>query len=279
MSDITIRALQTADELEAAVDLQKVYWGHQMTDLVPYHMLLSIMKYGGHVYGALDGDVLVGMLLGFLGAELLPQGHEPAPQRLFVMSKRLVVLPEYRGRKIGERLKRAQRDFARRHSIPLVRWTFNPLLARNAYLNLHKLRAVGQQYEEDYFGQGVTHETLRADRLVTNWWVNHPHVEHPPVYHPAQYPVANTVSLTSHGYLEPSQVETVSSPIVRLEIPSEFEPIVRNQPTLAAQWRLHVRQAMPALLQRGYVAVDFVRLENRAFYVFSRNTQGYQFTD
>ncbi len=38
---IVIRSLASAEALESAVDLQKIYWGEDMGDLVPQHMLLS----------------------------------------------------------------------------------------------------------------------------------------------------------------------------------------------------------------------------------------------
>src|SRR5215510_15581453 len=129
---ISIRSLSTMEELETAVELQKIYWGEDMGDLVPHHMLLSFSRYGGHVHGAYDEGRLVGVLMGFLGAEISTDGAEDAPSRMYVMSKRMVVLPEYRGKKIGEDLKLAQRDFAIRHNIQLVTWTFDPLLSRNA---------------------------------------------------------------------------------------------------------------------------------------------------
>src|SRR5690606_24744048 len=102
MTEITIRTLHSADEMSAAVDLQRVYWGNNMEDLVPEHMLLSIARYGGHIHAAYDGNRMVGLLMGFLGADIDPDEASDAPSQLYVMSKRMVVLPEYRGQKIGE---------------------------------------------------------------------------------------------------------------------------------------------------------------------------------
>jgi chorismate synthase len=278
MTEIKIRTLHTPDEMEAAVELQKVYWGDDMGDLVPGHMLTSIANYGGHIHGAYDGDKMVGMLVGFLGADIKPDDNQNAPSRMLVMSKRMVVLPEYRSHKIGENLKLAQADFARQHGIQLVTWTFDPLLSRNAYLNLHKLGAVGQKYLEDYFGGKSGNPVLRADRLVANWWVNHPHVQNRSSDDLNAAPVANTVTFSPDGVPMPQEFSLPDSAIIRLEIPSDFQPIESSDAALAAHWRDHVRYSFKQLLEAGYLATDFMRVGNRVFYVFTRDDKTFAFT-
>jgi chorismate synthase len=262
---ISIYSLATTEELETAVELQKVYWGDDMGDLVPHHMLLSFSRYGGHVHGAYDEGRLVGVLMGFLGAEINTDGNEDAPSRLYVMSKRMVVLPEYRGKKIGEDLKLAQRDFAIRHNIQLVTWTFDPLLSRNAYLNLHKLGAVGQHYRENYFGASASNPVLSADRLEVNWWVKHPHTTYRTQQNAENAPLANNAKQDFH---------LPNAPVIRLEIPSEFQSL---EPAEAPAWREFIRPAFISLLEAGYIATDFIRVENRVFYVFTRDDGSYTF--
>lgn len=276
MSEITIRTLHTTKDLTAAVELQKVYWGEDAADLVPHHMLLSIVRYGGHVYGAFDGDKLVGLLIGFLGA-IYDSDTDNASQRLMIMSKRMVVLPGYRGRKIGENLKYAQRDFARQHQIQLVSWTFDPLLARNAYLNFHKLGAIGQRYMPDYFEADANNPMLMADRILANWWVNHPHLERTEYPNAMNTPVVNATSLSDDGLLIPHEFRLPNHHVVRLEIPIEFVPLERIDPALGKQWRDYVRFAFQKLLEEGYIVIDFMRVENRVFYVFARNNNTFEF--
>jgi chorismate synthase len=262
---ISIRSLATTEELETAVELQKIYWGEDMGDLVPHHMLLSFSRYGGHVHGAYDEGRLVGVLMGFLGAEINTDGNEDAPSRLYVMSKRMVVLPEYRGKKIGEDLKLAQRDFAVRHNIQLVTWTFDPLLSRNAYLNLHKLGAVGQHYRENYFGISALNPVLSADRLEVNWWVKHPHTNDRTQQNAENAPLANSAKQDFH---------LPNSPVIRLEIPAEFGDLEQAE---ATAWREFIRTSFQILLEAGYIATDFIRVENRVFYVFTRDDGSYTF--
>lgn len=277
MTDITIRTLHTATEMESAVELQKVYWGDNMADLVPANMLLSITRYGGHLHAAYDGESMVGLLIGFLGADIHPDDKHNAPESIYVMSKRMVVLPQYRGQKIGEKLKQAQGEFARNHNIQLVLWTFDPLLSRNAYLNLHKLGAIGQKYIKDYFGQDYQNPVLSADRLQVNWWVNHPSLNNRPEIDIANAPVVNSVSLSDEGLLTPHEFRMVDSDVLRLEIPMEFIPLERINPDLGKGWRDTVRDAFTELLKADYLATDFARIENRVFYIFTRDDGTYTF--
>ena len=52
-----------------------------------------------------------------------------------------------------------------------MRWTFDPLVARNAYFNLHKLGAVADRFERNFYGEMT--DTLnrgeRTDRVVVRW--------------------------------------------------------------------------------------------------------------
>ena len=277
MTEIDIRTLHTAEEMSLAVELQRVYWGDNMADLVPDHMLLSISRYGGHIHAAYDGDKMVGLLIGFLGADIEANDKADAPSQLYVMSKRMVVLPEYRGQKIGEHLKQAQRQFAQQHNIQLVLWTFDPLLSRNAYLNLHKLGATGQKYEKDYFGTSADNPVLSADRLQVNWWVNHPSLTCPTAINFVETAIVNSVSLSEEGLLIPNDFNLPDSEIVWLEIPMEFVPLERLDPDLGQKWRDFIRYAFPKLLRSGYLATDFARVENRVFYIFTQDDGTYTF--
>jgi len=279
MGDIIYRHLHTPAEMEQAVDLQKSYWGDDGLSLVPAHMLLSIANYGGQVIGAYDGSQLVGVLMGFLGADLEAIDQQAAAARLLLMSKRMIVMPQYRSQKIGEQLKWLQRDYALRHAVQLVTWTFDPLLARNAYLNLHKLGAVGQRYQVDYFGTSAAHPTLSADRLAAHWWVRHPHAQP----HAAR-PLPNAMQPFNHveargAFRVPLGLETLTPhPAWLVEIPANFPDLQRADPDLAAGWRAHIRAALTMLLQAGYLASDFLRQDERTFYVFTPDDGTFTFT-
>lgn len=270
--NVEVVALTMPEALQEAVELQKVYWGDNMSDIVPLHMLLSIANYGGHVLGALVDGRLVGLLTGFLGADIQVGDNQSAHERLCVMSKRMVVLPEYRNLKIGEKLKWAQRDFALRHDIQLVSWTFDPLLSRNAYLNLHKLRAVGQAYVQDYFGANASNPALSADRLVVNWWVRHAHVT---ASLPSDYPQAQPANTIQSD--APVAFNIADGETQLLQIPADFLAMEREDAGLAKAWRDHIREAFTQLLGAGYLVTDVLRRSDKTYYVFTSDDHSYTF--
>ena len=62
------------------------------------------------------------------------------------------VLPEYRDQHIGSALKMHQRAWALGCGIDTVVWTFDPLVRRNAFVNLVKLGADVEGFEVDFYG-------------------------------------------------------------------------------------------------------------------------------
>ena len=172
MSNIAIKRLLRAQEFDQAVELQKVYWGNDASNLVPRTVLHTVCYHGGHLLGAFDGSHLVGFVLGFLGTAVdadAPNADRTA-SNLLIMSKRMLVLPRYRGHNIGLRLKMAQRDIALKQGIDLVSWTFDPLLAGNAHLNLRKLGATSDRFVANYFDDPDP-LSLWSDRLIVRWWL------------------------------------------------------------------------------------------------------------
>jgi predicted GNAT superfamily acetyltransferase len=297
MASITsIRTLQKLDDMREAVELQKTYWGNDLESVVPAHMLFSLATSGGHVIAAFDGDKMVGVLIGFLGTDV--QEHtRPAMANLRIVSKRMIVLPEYRGQGVGYKLKKRQREFAMRQGIRLVTWTFDPLLVANAHLNIRKLGAISTSYFEDYYGtsnEGGLSRTGSSDRLLVEWWVTNRRVEERlngsrglinlNQYLEADTPIVNASGLDSAGLVTPS--ETFDLPTTSLglvEIPVTYDALIRNNMPLAINWQKHIREVMQRLLVNGYIVTDFVRstLDNRdrAFYLFSQADKAFERVD
>ncbi len=110
----------------------------------------------------------------------MQEPRRPAMANLQFVSKRMVVLPEYRGQGIGYRLKLAQRELAIAEGVRLVVWTFDPLLSLNAHLNIRKLGALCSAYSENYYGtseEGGLTTFGMSDRLMVEWWVTNRRVE------------------------------------------------------------------------------------------------------
>ncbi|GAA1778418.1 GNAT family N-acetyltransferase [Agromyces lapidis] len=112
---------------------------------------------------------LLGATLGFLGWN----------EGLHVHSHMNAVAPEARGHGIGLALKLRQRAIALAHGVDEIRWTFDPLIRRNAHLNLVRLGAEVAAYLPEFYG--VIGDEItgadRSDRFEVRWRLDAPRVE------------------------------------------------------------------------------------------------------
>jgi len=286
--DIEIRPLHALSDMRAAVELQKIYWGSDSESVIPAHMLFSLANHGGHVLAAFDGNQMVGVLVGFLGTNI-EETERPAMANLQIVSKRMVVLPEYRSGGIGYRLKRAQRSMAITQGIRLIVWTFDPLLSTNAHLNIRKLSAISQRYLEDYYGTENDSGLARlgsSDRLLVEWWVTNRRVEERlygrrgeitlSQYFEAETPILNPTIVLPNGFVSPpTESKLPTGSLALLEIPTNTPKMEQADPELAHLWRMHSRAQFKTLFERGYIVTDFLyephEGRERAFYLLSYN--------
>ncbi len=269
---ITIRALTRFEEFLELQQLHQTIWGIQAGLYPP--MVNTASQNGGVVLGAFDGERMVGFSFAFLGRH-----HDGS---LKLCSQTTGFLPEYRGQGLGTAIKWAQFDRARQMQIPLITWTFDPLEAPNAYLNLHKLGGTSHTYKVNIYGEHFSRfgEGMPSDRLILEWWLEDERVnrlrqgETPPA-DPPPAPIINPArgpGLTrkiSRLELEHAAAE------VLLEIPANIQAMRQSDMSLAREWRFATRKAFQTYFQRGYTAVDVYkkRLNNeiRVYYAL-RNT-------
>ena len=244
--EFTIRLVQSPDEYAACEAMSRDIWGASERNVVPRELLLTMQLNGGLVHGAFTPD---GLLVGFCFAFL---GMRDGALRL--CSHQLGVLPSYRGAGIGIALKQAQGRDARTCGYELISWTFDPLEARNAYINLHRLGCIARLYDRDHYGpmEDELNRGLPSDRLEAEWWLNR---AKPPVDGKA------IVMLRVGDRGEP--VRGTFDPVGQLPaligVPADFQAIKRGSMELALHWRLESRAAFEAALTAGLVAVDFQR--------------------
>lgn len=280
---IAIRPLSAWQEYLAAEELQRAVW--QMPDwrdAVPANLLVTAHKNGGILLGAFEPNQrLIGFAFSFLGL-----GSNHHPRRLKQCSHMLAVLPAYQGQKIGERLKFAQRQAALAQGVSLMTWTYDPLLALNAQLNLVRLGAVARHYIVSAYGAMTDglNAGLPSDRFEIEWWLNSPRAQACAETIP---PHREWAALTQSGAQKIFQVDFDAHDLPRieqiaqpqgdpllLEIPADLASVKSADAALALAWRMDTRAAFQKCFDAGYVAVDFVfgaRQKNqRAAYILSR---------
>jgi len=167
---IEIRQLFNLPEFSDVLHLQQVIWGFADVELLPLRFLVVVSKVGGHVFGAYDGETMVGFCFAIPGVK---QGGRP-----YLHSHMLGVLPKYHNAGIGRRLKLRQREDALARGIELIEWTFDPMELKNAFLNIEKLGAIVRRYSVNQYGVTASplHGGLPTDRCIAEWWIDSPRV-------------------------------------------------------------------------------------------------------
>lgn len=171
--DVHIRPLLTMDALRTCEELQSRVWGYRDREIVPAAQIRAALHAGALVAGAFVGREQVGFLYGFPAF-----AHEPGLRPLGLHSHMMAVVPEARGLGLGRRLKWYQRRWCLERGIDWVAWTFDPLQAGNARLNLEHLGVVVHEYHVDFYGVlgGVLSGELPTDRFVGLWRLDSPRV-------------------------------------------------------------------------------------------------------
>jgi predicted GNAT superfamily acetyltransferase len=282
-STVSIRALQAWDEFLAAEELQRVVW--QMPDwrdAVPANLMIAVSKCGGTALGAFAADGrLVGLAFSFIGLDT----HAGQP-KLKHHSHMVAVLPEFQSQGIGIRLKFQQRADARAQGIDLMTWTYDPLQALNANLNLVHLGAIARHYIVNAYGEMTDglNAGIASDRFEAEWWLNAPRVQACAAGQPRRFDwdavaragaqEAFRVRVDARGLPHIEQEHHLRGDPLLIEIPASIRAVKAASLDLAREWRTRTREIFQRAFAEGYAATGFVFTERdghrRAAYVLTR---------
>lgn len=262
--DITIRQLSNHDEYRQCLYLQRETWGENFMEVVSPAIQMVSQKLGGVTAGAFDQS---GKLIGFVFGMTGLKDGEPVH-----WSDMLAVKPEWQGKGIGRRLKLFQRDEVRKLGIDVMYWTYDPLEAGNAYLNINRLGAMIVKYVENMYAtdEGSTlHARLGMDRFIVQWDLREDRLERDlPSPDEMSAPVINT---NEQG--QPVESEFLNRPIVRIEIPVSIQKTKTESPETGLKWRLNTRRVFQHYLAHDYSIDNFYRDNslNRCFYILIKS--------
>jgi predicted GNAT superfamily acetyltransferase len=267
--DIEIRSLSSAEELAQAVVIQRTTWGGGFTEVVPATILQICQDVGGIAAGAFEPS---GRMLGFVFG--LTGVHEG---RLVHWSHMLAVEPDARGRGLGKRLKLHQRNALLPLGVVEVRWSFDPLVAQNANLNINALGVEIEQYVPDMYGDDTgseLHSSLGTDRLVASWLITDPKVVSALAGHsPGPSPAVKTAPVANPAAALRDPLPDRGA--ARIEVPADIQQIKARSREAARAWRASSRHAFLHYLTRGYHVVGFTHAdpEGRCWYLLARPRQ------
>ncbi len=243
--DLELRRFEAREDYAACVALQREVWGNDFADIVPATILMVSQRVGGVSAGAFDGDGrLIGFVFGLTGFDRRGPVH---------WSNMLAVRPEARGSGVGKRLKYYQRDLLLAQGVRRMHWTYDPLVARNANLNLNGLGARPAEYVPNLYGdtRSPLHAGLETDRFVVEW-----RLDEPPT-------AASAGADANHGppiidLTLPEASRLPDGPAVRVAVPADIDDLKTADPARARAWQQTHRRAFGWYLERGYRVAGFV---------------------
>lgn len=229
-------------------------WPGEGTQVTP-NLLRALVHAGGYCSVVIDEDAsdrVIGAALGF------PARQDQRPGGIFLHSHMAAVLDGYRDRGIGAAIKQHQRAWALEQGIPVVSWTFDPLVRRNAHLNVNRLGVEVRAYHPDFYGvmTDAINAGDRTDRLVA-WWVVDSERAHAASRGDLVIPDHEGLLRTSRDLIRlEGGVPHLSDPpapgeAVLVSLPDDVVTLRRTDPALGLEWRLAVRAALTSAFAAG----------------------------
>lgn len=222
-----IRTLSALDEMDELLRVADRIWGTPPGSFVSSSFLMALVHAGGYVAGAFDGLRMVGVSFGVLarhGDDWCLHSHITG------------VEPGRQDSGLGRRIKQHQRTWSREHGLTAVTWTFDPLVRRNGWFNLHVLGAIATEYHVDFYGplgdeiNGIDD----TDRLLAYWSVDAPRS-----------------SAAEHA---PLSAVTPGGGDITVDVPDDIVTLRRSDPARAHGWRRELRDRLAPLLDDGHVS-------------------------
>jgi predicted GNAT superfamily acetyltransferase len=267
---ISIRDLESFEDLQKAEALEREVWGLADLDVLPMTMAVATKTAGSIWVGAFDGAELVGFAFGFLG---LDRGQ------LMVHSHMLAVRESHRDLDLGYKLKLAQRERAlalrgndtrvTESRINEITWTFDPLQSKNAHLNFSKLGVVSDTYKVDFYGpetSSVLHRNS-TDRLWVRWSLASRRVRERLQGKDSRLELLDALSrlmplIQFNGDGKPARTDLAAALArqrIGIEIPSDIGSVEQKNPAQAREWRQATRWAFTEALNAGFFVAEFCR--------------------
>lgn len=254
---VQIVTAQGADDCRRVADLLDQVWQVPSDhDVLDVSTLVGFTHSGCYVAMACDAasQVVIAASVGFFGPPGTPLHSHIAG-----------VVPGGAGRGVGRALKLHQRAWSLERGVDQITWTYDPLVARNAWFNLITLGARADAYYPDHYG--VMTDGLNAgqasDRMLIRWDLRR-------APSPAD-PIAgarHTVLADIEDRPGPVDVEVPADcGAAQIAVPGDIEALRISDRDLAIAWRQATRAAFVPLLAAGWQVTG---IERPARYLLTR---------
>jgi predicted GNAT superfamily acetyltransferase len=258
MDDIVIRECLAIEEFDSCIRLQREVFGLPDLEISPRRHLIVSRQAGGWTLGAFAVERLVGFVHHLVAVR--------DSSEIFGYSHMMAVAPDYQNKGVGARLKWSQRARALAEGRSLIRWTWDPMQARNAHFNLNRLGVAVRNYAANFYGtdyvtspigQQSEPPGIDSDRLFAEWSLQ-----------------SRRVTSLASGSATPVSVK----PETAIAIPRDWPKLLRENSSQAKQELLRVRREFQNAFASGLVCVGFERSAEQPCYLLyekeSLNNEG-----
>lgn len=248
MEDFIIRECTSLAELDNCVRLQREVFGLPDLEVSPQRHLIVSRHAGGWTLGAfVAGEPQqADRLVGFVHHLAAVSGND-----IFGYSHMMAVAEDYQNKGVGARLKWKQRERAIAEGRSRIKWTWDPMQARNAHFNLNRLGVTVSSYAENFYGTDYSASPelrseaprgIDSDRLFAEWQL-----------------LSVRVNALAEPGAQPDMLTIAGRPAQEIIIPVNWTGLVRNDPAQARAEQLRVRSEFQKAFAGGLVAAGFAR--------------------
>ena len=222
---IQVRKLDNLQDQDSTCKIFDITWSLDAGTEITPNLLQAMVHSGSYLSGAFIENKIVGAAFAF-----------PAINNgLHLHSHMTAVLPEYRDKGVGYALKIDQWNWAKKQKYSHLSWTFDPLVRRNAKLNIVKLGVDISAYYPNFYGDmpDALNAGDESDRLMVSWCTD---VDAPK----ARELITNP---------EPSDI--------LIEIPEDIVAMRSKNQNESMKWRRQVREQFLQAFNQGGQIIGF----------------------
>jgi predicted GNAT superfamily acetyltransferase len=220
-----VRELESLQDQDSGRKIFDLTWAMDAGTEITPNLLQAMVHSGSYLSGAFVDNKIVGAAFAF-----------PATNNgLHLHSHMTAVLDAYRDKGVGYALKIDQWNWAKKHKYSHLSWTFDPLVRRNAKLNIVKLGVDISAYYPNFYGEmsDALNAGDESDRLMVSW---------------------------STDIDEPISRQLIAHPNpddILIEIPEDIVAIRSKGQSESMKWRRQVRDQFLAAFEKSGKVIGF----------------------
>ena len=224
-NSIQVRELDNLQDQDFGRNIFDITWSMDAGTEITPNLLQAMVHSGSYLSGAFIDNKIVGAAFAF-----------PATNGgLHLHSHMTAVLPEFRDKGVGYSLKIDQWNWAKKKNYSHLSWTFDPLVRRNAKLNIAKLGVDISAYHPNFYGDmpDALNAGDESDRLMVSWRTD---------------------------IDAPKARELITKPEtgdILIEIPEDIVAIRSKNQSESMKWRRQVREQFMAAFEKNGKVIGF----------------------